>query len=36
VRIERLGDLGGTPRVLRAIGDATSRLELPPPAALTG
>ena len=36
MRIERLGDLGGAPRVLRAIGDATSRLELPPPAALTG
>jgi len=36
VRIDRLGDLGGAPAVLRAIGDATSRLDLPPPAALTG
>jgi para-aminobenzoate synthetase component I len=36
VRIDRLGDLGGAPEVLRAIGDATSRLGLPPPAALTG
>jgi len=36
VRIDRLGDLGGAPQVLRAIGDATNRLGLPPPAALTG
>jgi para-aminobenzoate synthetase component 1 len=36
MRIERLGNLGEVPRVLRAVGDATSRLELPPPAALTG
>ncbi len=36
VRIDRLGDLGAAPEVLRAIGDATSRLGLPPPAALTG
>jgi para-aminobenzoate synthetase component I len=36
VRIDRLGDLGGAPQVLRAIGDATRRLGLPPPAALTG
>jgi para-aminobenzoate synthetase component I len=36
VRIERLGDLGGAAEVLRAIGDATNRLDLPPPAALTG
>ncbi|OBA84177.1 aminodeoxychorismate synthase, component I [Mycobacterium sp. 1164966.3] len=36
MRIERLGDLGGAPRVLRAVGDATRRLGLPPPAALTG
>jgi para-aminobenzoate synthetase component I len=36
MRIDRLGDLGGTPEVLRAIGDATLRLHLPPPAALTG
>ena len=36
MRIDRLGDLGPAPRVLRGIGDATSRLGLPPPAALTG
>ncbi|PJE18258.1 MAG: aminodeoxychorismate synthase, component I [Mycobacterium sp.] len=36
MRIDRLGDLGGAPQVLRAIGRATSRLGLPPPAALTG
>lgn len=36
VRIERLGDLGGAPQVLRAVGRATARLGLPPPAALTG
>ena len=36
MRIDRLGDLGGAPQVLRAIGDATNRLGLPPPAALTG
>jgi len=36
VRIDRLGDLGGAPRVLRAVGAAASRLGLPPPAALTG
>jgi para-aminobenzoate synthetase component I len=36
VRIDRLGDLGGAAEVLRAIGDATNRLDLPPPAALTG
>jgi para-aminobenzoate synthetase component 1 len=36
VRIDRLGDLGSAPEVLRAIGDATNRLDLPPPAALTG
>ena len=36
MRIDRLGDLGAAPRVLRAVGDATARLELPPPAALTG
>jgi para-aminobenzoate synthetase component I len=36
VRIERLGDLGDAPRVLRAVGDATNRLALPPPAALSG
>lgn len=36
MRIDRLGDLGGAAEVLRAIGDATNRLDLPPPAALTG
>ncbi|WP_207569082.1 aminodeoxychorismate synthase component I [Mycobacterium decipiens] len=36
MRIERLGDLGGAPAVLRAVGRATRRLDLPPPAALTG
>ena len=36
MRLDRLGDLGAAPRVLRAVGDATSRLGLPPPAALTG
>jgi len=36
VRIDWLGDLGSPPEVLRAIGDATHRLDLPPPAALTG
>jgi para-aminobenzoate synthetase component I len=36
VRIDRLGDLGSAPAVLRAVGDAASRLNLPPPAALTG
>ena len=36
MRIDRLGDLGSPHEVLRAIGDATNRLDLPPPAALTG
>ncbi|OBK95831.1 aminodeoxychorismate synthase, component I [Mycobacterium asiaticum] len=36
MRIDRLGDLGGAPQVLRAVGRAASRLGLPPPAALTG
>jgi para-aminobenzoate synthetase component 1 len=36
VRIDRLGNLGEAHRVLRAIGDAACRLDLPPPAALTG
>lgn len=36
MRIDLLGDLGGPPRVLRAVGEATRRLGLPPPAALTG
>jgi para-aminobenzoate synthetase component I len=36
VRIDRLGDIGSAPEVLRAVGDAANRLDLPPPAALTG
>src|ERR1700722_252099 len=36
VRTDRLGDLGSPHEVLRAVGDATNRLDLPPPAALTG
>lgn len=36
MRIDRLGALGGTAEVLRAIGAATNRLRRPPPAALTG
>ncbi|MGF2944904.1 aminodeoxychorismate synthase component I [Mycobacterium sp. Lab-001] len=36
MRIDRLGDLGAVPRVLRAVGAATGRLGLPAPAALTG
>ena len=36
MRIDRLGDLGSPHQVLRAVGDATNRLDLPPPAALTG
>lgn len=36
MRIDRLGDLGPAPAVLRAVGDATRRLGLAPPAALTG
>lgn len=36
MRIERLGALGEAPEVLRAVGAATARLQLPPPAALTG
>jgi para-aminobenzoate synthetase component 1 len=36
VRIDRLGDLGSAPQVLRAVGEAARRLDLPPPAALTG
>ena len=36
MRTDRLGDLGSPHEVLRAIGDATNRLGLPGPAALTG
>lgn len=36
MHVEPLGDLGPAPQVLRAIGAATARLALPPPAALTG
>ncbi|WP_293002773.1 aminodeoxychorismate synthase component I [Mycobacterium sp.] len=36
MRIDRLGDLGSAHEVLRAVGDATRRFDLPPPAALTG
>ena len=36
MRIERLGDLGGAPSVLRALAAATTRLGLAPPAALIG
>jgi para-aminobenzoate synthetase component 1 len=36
VRIERLGDLGSAPAVLRAIASAASHQSLPPPAALIG
>lgn len=36
MRIDRLGDLGSPHEVLRAVGDATNRLDMPPPAALTG
>ena len=36
MRIEQLGDLGTAAEVLRALGDATARRDLPPPAALTG
>ncbi|WP_211696271.1 aminodeoxychorismate synthase component I [Mycobacterium spongiae] len=36
MRIDPLGDLGAAPQVLRAVGDATRRLDLPTPAALTG
>jgi para-aminobenzoate synthetase component 1 len=34
VRIERLGDLGGAPAVLRAIAAGAEQRGLPPPAAL--
>jgi para-aminobenzoate synthetase component 1 len=36
VRIERLGDLGSAPAVLRAIASAADGCGLPPPAALIG
>ncbi|MEZ0363939.1 aminodeoxychorismate synthase component I [Mycobacterium sp. pUA109] len=36
MRIERLGALGEAGEVLRAVGAVTTRLRLPPPAALTG
>ncbi|CAJ1499477.1 aminodeoxychorismate synthase component I [[Mycobacterium] holstebronense] len=36
MRIERLGDLGAAPEVLRRVGVATDRHGLPSPAALTG
>ncbi|MFB1295082.1 aminodeoxychorismate synthase component I [Mycobacterium sp. pW049] len=36
MRIERLGDLGPAPQVLRALSSATTRLGLAPPAALIG
>ncbi|HZN84314.1 MAG TPA: aminodeoxychorismate synthase component I [Mycobacterium sp.] len=36
MRIERLGDLGSAPAVLRAVAYAGARLGLPPPAALIG
>ncbi|CAN5191054.1 aminodeoxychorismate synthase component I [soil metagenome] len=36
MRIDRLGDLGGFPAVLRAVAAATTRLGLAPPAALSG
>ncbi len=36
MRIERLGDLGGAPRVLRAIAAAAQRHGVAPPAALIG
>lgn len=36
MRIERLGNLGPAPVVLRSVGDGAARRGLPPPAALTG
>ena len=36
MRIERLGDLGSAPAVLRAIASGAERRGLPPPAALIG
>jgi para-aminobenzoate synthetase component I len=36
MRIERLGDLGSAPAVLRAVADGAAAQDLPPPAALIG
>ncbi|MGV0642201.1 aminodeoxychorismate synthase component I [Mycolicibacterium sp. XJ879] len=36
MRIERLGDLGSAPAVLRTLGYATARRGMPPPGALIG
>ena len=36
MRIERLGELGSAPAVLRGVADGASRAGLPPPAALVG
>lgn len=36
MRIDRLGELGSAPAVLRALADGTRRRGLPPPAALIG
>jgi para-aminobenzoate synthetase component 1 len=36
MRLDRLGDLGSAPRVLRAVAAAADRRGLPPPAALIG
>ena len=36
MRIERLGDLGSAPAVLRAVAAAAARIGLAPPAALIG
>ena len=36
MRIDRLGDLGSAPRVLRAVAAAAQRRGLAPPAALIG
>src|SRR6478672_5708534 len=36
MRVERIADSRSAPAVLRAVAGATSRLGLPPPAALSG
>ncbi|WP_029114454.1 aminodeoxychorismate synthase component I [Mycobacterium sp. URHB0044] len=36
MRIDRLGDLGSAPSVLRTVADAAARRGMPPPAALIG